>query len=176
MCDDNYIIVEKEIPNLENICGNNRSKLALDKKGIKQLYQLITQAGIFDFNGENLRIDENNNLVFIDLEQGIVENPASFFNQDKNIFEWRVFEGIRNFVDTHFTKDSDEYNYLRSLVMKDKKLKKSAYWDRYQKLFSLRKRKLTGPLGKKLSHLSLAASIMQHSVDKQKIAQLGRTR
>lgn len=167
ICDDNYLIVEKEVPNIANICDHPRSSLGLDKKGIKQLYTVITQGGIFDFNGENLRIDDENNLVFIDLEQAIVENPIDFFNKNKDVFEHRVFSGISSFVATHLEKETAEYEYIRSLVMNDETLQESPYWDRYTKLFKLRKRRLTRRLTKKrlIKPNSLEASLIKHPVN-----------
>lgn len=164
ICDDNYLVVEKEVPNIENICNHPRSSLGLDKKGIKQLYTVITQGGIFDFNGENLRIDTENNLVFIDLEQAIVENPTDFFNKNKDVFEHRVFSGIKSFISEHLDKESEEYYFVRNLVMNDESLQESAYWDRYAKLFKLRKRRLTRRLTKKRVLKPLEASLIEHPV------------
>ncbi|MGE0009517.1 MAG: hypothetical protein AB7F19_03165 [Candidatus Babeliales bacterium] len=173
--DDNYIIIERDVENIENICDHPRSTLALTKKSIKQLYQIITQGGIFDFNGENLRIDDQNNLVFIDLEQAIVENPADFYNKNKDIFDLRVCHGIESFADVHLEKESKEFIYFKNLIMNDPALLESAYWARYAKLFKVRKRRLTRPSLKKrnIPSTSLAASLAKYPVNKETLKRIG---
>ncbi len=165
--DDNYIIVEKEVADIENICDNDRANQALTKQTLKELYYIITEAGIFDFNGENLRIDDHNNLVFIDLEQAIVENPIDFYNKNKEIFDLRVFHGIRSFVNVHLSKYSKEYDVIKSLVMADTSLRESVYWDDYKKLFKVRERRLhyEESSKKKLDPQSFAASLIKYPVD-----------
>lgn len=142
--DDNYIIVEKEVADIENICESDRAHAALTKQTLKELYYIITEAGIFDFNGENLRIDDQNNLVFIDLEQAIVENPSDFYNKNKEVFDLRVFHGLRSFVNVHLAKYSKEYDVIKSLVMADTSLQESVYWDNCKKLFKVKERRYRG--------------------------------
>lgn len=165
--DDNYIIVEREVPDIENICESIRAQEALSKQTIKELYYIITEGGIFDFNGENLRIDDNNNLVFIDLEQAIVENPTDFYNKNKEIFDLRVFHGIRSFVNVHLSKYSKEYDVLKSLVMADTSLRESVYWNHYKKLFNLREKRLNyGKTSKKkFDPKSFAASLIKYRIN-----------
>lgn len=139
--DDNYIIVEKEKGSIENICAHTREQKALTKKVIRELYTIITQCGMFDFNGENVQIDAKNNVVFIDLEQGMVENPAHFFNKDKEMFDYRVYEGLTSFAETHLAQFPEKYSYFRSLIQKDRSLRGSDEWENIEEYFSLNFRK-----------------------------------
>ncbi len=172
IADDNYIIVEKEVMHIENICTIKHSKRPLTETCIKQLYYLITQGGIFDFNGENLQIDTSGNLVFIDLEQGIVENPSDFYNKDKDIYDFYVYHGIKSFMETHIENDSNEYNFLKSLVIKDSMLKKTEYWQNYQQLFDIQK-DLPKAANDKSAPTSLAASLSEYAVTSAQLGHYG---
>lgn len=175
--DDNYIIVEKEVAHIENICDHARASEALSKQTLKELYYIITEGGIFDFNGENLRIDDQNNLVFIDLEQAIVENPIDFYNKNKEIFDLRVFHGIRSFVNVHLSKNSKEYDVVKSLVMADESLRKSAYWNHYKRLFKLREKRLSyGKISqKKLDPKSFVASLIKYPINTNMLLHLEKS-
>lgn len=139
--DDNYIILEKEKHSIENICSHERESKTLTNKALRELYTIITHCGIFDFNGENLQIDDKNHLLFIDLEQGMVENPAHFFNKDVEMFDYRVYEGLTSFAETHLMEFPDKYEYFRSLIQKDRSLRRSTEWENIKKYFSLSYRK-----------------------------------
>lgn len=172
IADDNYIIVEKEVTHIENICTSKQGKNALTEDAIEQLYYLITQAGIFDFNGENLQIDTSGNLVFIDLEQGIVEDPRDFYNKDKDIYDLYVWYGIESFVETHLKYNSTEYAFLKSLVIKDTQLRKSECWKKYQKLFGIQD-DLAIIARKNPDSSSLAASLSEYAVTSAQLAHYG---
>ncbi len=170
--DDNYLIVEKEIAHIENIVTSKRGKNALTEASIEQLYYLITQGGIFDFNGENLQIDASGNLVFIDLEQGIVEDPSNFYNKDKDIYDFYVYHGIKSFVETHLEYDSRKYTFLKSLVAKDTTLKRTEYWKKYQQLFDIQE-DLPKVANNKPDPSSLAASLSDYAVTSIQLAHYG---
>ncbi|MGE0009518.1 MAG: hypothetical protein AB7F19_03170 [Candidatus Babeliales bacterium] len=146
--DDNYIILEKQVPNIENICSHKQERRALTRKALRELYLIITQAGIFDFNGENLQIDNHNNLIFIDLEQGMVENPSHFFNKDKQMFDFRVYEGLTSFVETHLEPFRDKYDFFSSLLAKDDSLRTSSEWQDIKRYFSLTNEQSTSNIKK----------------------------
>lgn len=156
ICDDNYLIVERAITNTTNICGNVKEKSAFTNTVLLELYTLITEAGIFDFNGENLHIDAQGKFIFLDLEQGIVENPADFYNKNKESFDFYVFFGIREFVKTHLTKNTPAYNFFKSLVRQDDSLIQSAYWPRYQKLFGFPREKTRSKKEYKLTSFAVS--------------------
>jgi hypothetical protein len=147
--DDNFIILEKEILSIANICSHKRERKALSRKALREIYTIITHCGIFDFNGENLQLDTKNNLLFIDLEQGMVENPAHFFNKDKEMFDYRVYEGLTSFAETHLAQFDDKYDFFCSLIQKDKSLRKSTEWENIESYFSIKYRKQCATLARK---------------------------
>jgi hypothetical protein len=118
-CDDNCFVIQERIPENCVVVRENKERLSnVNLQSFKELLTAIAPAALWDIE-PNLLIDDENNLVLGDIEQGYNTNPDDFFQKNIYMFNHLTccgFKGLYNLCDQHPDLQHQIRDFIRTNV------------------------------------------------------------